>query len=52
MTLTGTPPFFEARASLKPVEDYDRLALLRQAIERLDFKPQDVLKPSVLKKMK
>lgn len=38
--------------SLKPVEGYDRLVLLKQAIERLDLKPQDVLKPDILKKMK
>jgi site-specific recombinase XerD len=37
--------------SLSPTEGYDRLALLKQAIERLDLKPQEVLRPEILKKM-
>ena len=40
-----------AGISLKPIEGYDSYALLKQAIDRLEFKPQDVLKPEILKKM-
>ena len=40
-----------AGITVNPIEGYDRLALLKQAIERLDFKPQDVLRPEILKKM-
>ena len=37
--------------SLTPQEGYDKLALLKQAIEHLDFKHQDVLRPEIIKKM-
>lgn len=37
--------------SVRPVEGFDRLTLLKQSVERLDFKPQDVLRPEILKKM-
>ena len=40
-----------AGITVNPTEGYDRLALLKQALERLDFKPQDVLKPEILKKL-
>ena len=40
-----------AGITVNPTEGYDRLALLKQALERLDFKPQDVLRPEILKKM-
>jgi hypothetical protein len=35
--------------SLKPIEGYDNYTTLKQAIERLKFKPQDVLRPEILK---
>lgn len=35
--------------SLTPIEGYDNYSLLKQAIERLEFKPQDVLRPEILK---
>jgi hypothetical protein len=37
--------------SLKQGPEFDRLLLLKQTIERLDYKPEEVLKPEILEKL-
>jgi hypothetical protein len=37
--------------SLKQKPEQDRLLLLKQAIERLDFKPEEMLKPEILDRL-
>jgi hypothetical protein len=40
-----------AGMSLKQNPEFDRLRLLKQTIERLDLKPEDVLKPEILNQL-